>query len=140
MTDETKHAPAGSPAPAGSDWYDEDDEGCWWCGGRGYVVTCIDDLCRNAEECIHGDGEAPCPECRGSDREFPLGRIGCLFPRECCMPGEHYTSECHTPEDLMDAEDAKAWRRWKRLNRRRWRKESKSPNTTRSATGEKGAQ
>lgn len=35
--------------------------------------------------------------------ESPLGEMGCLFPSECCMPGEHYTSECHT------AEDAEAW-------------------------------
>jgi hypothetical protein len=24
--------------------------------------------------------------------------IGCLFPGECCMPGMHYTHECHTAE------------------------------------------
>lgn len=35
------------------------------------------------------------------DPESPLGPMGCLFPGECCMPGEHYESECHTPEHLM---------------------------------------
>jgi hypothetical protein len=33
---------------------------CGRCGGRGYVITCIDDLCRNSDECIHGDGEELC--------------------------------------------------------------------------------
>lgn len=27
--------------------------------------------------------------------------IGCLFPGECVMPGEHFISECATPE-MMD--------------------------------------
>jgi len=38
-----------------------------------------------------------------------LGDEGCLFPGQCCMPGPHYTSECHTPEMLMALEtpDAK---------------------------------
>ncbi len=25
---------------------------------------------------------------------------GCIFPGECCMPGEHLKSECHTAEML----------------------------------------
>ena len=29
-------------------------------------------------------------------------RIGCLFPGKCCMPGEHFVSECHTAE-MMEA-------------------------------------
>lgn len=29
-----------------------------------------------------------------------LGDEGCLFPDQCCMPGHHYTSECHTAEML----------------------------------------
>jgi hypothetical protein len=36
--------------------------------------------------------------------ENPLGEEGCLFPGECCMPGIHYTSECHTPEMMEDLE------------------------------------
>lgn len=27
---------------------------------------------------------------------------GCLFPSECCMPGQHYTCDCHTAE-MLDA-------------------------------------
>lgn len=36
--------------------------------------------------------------------ESPLGPEGCLFPGECCMPGPHYTTECHTAQMLMDLE------------------------------------
>jgi hypothetical protein len=47
--------------------YEEDDEdyggGCYQCGGRGYIVTCIDDLCHGQDECIHGDPPTPCPTC-----------------------------------------------------------------------------
>jgi len=25
------------------------------------LVICIDDMCRGAGECFHGDGELPCP-------------------------------------------------------------------------------
>ena len=33
--------------------------------------------------------------------ETALGEDECLFPGRCCMPGDHYTSECHTAEDMM---------------------------------------
>lgn len=48
-----------------SDIDDEEyqDEGCYLCGGAGEIVTCIDDICRNNGECIHGDGMSPCPNC-----------------------------------------------------------------------------
>lgn len=38
---------------------------CWKCGGRGIVITCIDDLCHGAGECMHGDGEETCDACHG---------------------------------------------------------------------------
>jgi len=48
---------------------DDDFDGsagcCNTCGGAGYVVVCIDDMCRGAGECMHGDGEIPCPDCDG---------------------------------------------------------------------------
>jgi hypothetical protein len=51
------------------DEQDDDDfgsyDGCNTCGGEGFIVVCIDDMCRGAGECMHGDGEAPCPECGG---------------------------------------------------------------------------
>ncbi len=28
--------------------------------------------------------------------------FGCCFPGRCCMPGYHYTSECHTPEMMEE--------------------------------------
>lgn len=40
-------------------------EGCQRCGGAGYIVTCIDDMCRGCGECMHGDGETACPDCGG---------------------------------------------------------------------------
>lgn len=46
------------------DLYDEDDF-CDRCSNKGYIVVCIDDLCANNDHCIHGDGEAICPNCEG---------------------------------------------------------------------------
>jgi hypothetical protein len=40
---------------------------CNTCNGDGFIVTCIDDMCRGAGECFHGDGESVCPECGGDD-------------------------------------------------------------------------
>ena len=31
----------------------------------GIVITCCDDLCVGAGECMHGDGEMICPTCNG---------------------------------------------------------------------------
>lgn len=40
-------------------------DGCQRCGGEGFIVVCIDDMCRGAGECMHGDGEIACPDCGG---------------------------------------------------------------------------
>lgn len=40
-------------------------DGCERCGGEGFIVVCVDDMCRGAGECMHGDGEIPCPDCGG---------------------------------------------------------------------------
>lgn len=45
--------------------WEEYGDGCNTCGGAGFIVVCIDDMCRGCGECIHGDGEIPCPECGG---------------------------------------------------------------------------
>jgi hypothetical protein len=50
------------------DGYYEDEpdgfgSGCSECGGRGYVVRCVDDLCHGQDECIHGDPPTPCSLC-----------------------------------------------------------------------------
>jgi hypothetical protein len=56
--------------------FDEDEDpdfepdyanGCNTCMGTGFIVVCIDDMCRGAGECMHGDGEIPCPECHGDN-------------------------------------------------------------------------
>lgn len=38
---------------------------CDACGGSGERLVCIDDLCRGAGECMHGDGWAECSACGG---------------------------------------------------------------------------
>lgn len=43
------------------------DDGCSRCGGQGFIVVCIDDMCRGAGECMHGDGEIVCPDCKGGN-------------------------------------------------------------------------
>ena len=47
--------------------YFDDDSGCSRCGGQGFIVVCIDDMCRGAGECMHGDGEIVCPDCEGGE-------------------------------------------------------------------------
>lgn len=48
-------------------YIDEEDadewghDACNLCGDTGIIVDCIDDLCRGAGECMHGDGERLCP-------------------------------------------------------------------------------
>jgi hypothetical protein len=32
---------------------------------------------------------------------------GCLFPGRCIMPGEHFTSECATPEMMEEIEQTR---------------------------------
>lgn len=39
---------------------------CPHCHGEGFIITCVDDLCHGAGYCMHGDGEADCPECGGT--------------------------------------------------------------------------
>lgn len=52
--------------------YDEDTI-CPECGGKGYIITCCDDICVGSDHCIHGDGEDVCEECEGEGvlRNFP---------------------------------------------------------------------
>lgn len=40
---------------------------CWQCNGEGFIVVCVDDMCRGAGHCIHGDGEVVCPNCKDDD-------------------------------------------------------------------------
>lgn len=43
-----------------------EEDTCWQCDGEGLLLTCIDDMCRGAGECMHGDGYSECPECDGT--------------------------------------------------------------------------
>lgn len=59
---------ARDPEPQTVGYYGEDEDdgdsgGCYNCGGRGYFVDCIDDLCHGGDECIHGDPPSPCRAC-----------------------------------------------------------------------------
>ena len=64
-----------SDALDGYDPLDDDEEYdgdcCYNCGGFGWVITCIDDLCRGAGECMHGDGTSPCPVCNAKLQKDP---------------------------------------------------------------------
>jgi len=55
------------------DLYDYDDphdnSGCYECGGRGWMVRCIDDLCHGNDECIHGDPPSPCRTCNADGKK-----------------------------------------------------------------------
>lgn len=51
--------------------------------------------------CEHGC--AGCDECTDyddyDDADSSRETFGCCFPGECCMPGLHFPSECHTAAD-----------------------------------------
>jgi hypothetical protein len=44
---------------------------CYECNGEGFVVICIDDICRGSGNCMHGDGEDLCPVCGGEGEIGP---------------------------------------------------------------------
>ena len=44
---------------------DDDDGYCQRCDDTGMILVCPDDLCHGAGECMHGDGEIVCPDCKG---------------------------------------------------------------------------
>lgn len=39
------------------------------------------------------------------DLEDDADGFGCHFPKECCMPGVHLRSECHTAEMLDEIQN-----------------------------------
>lgn len=47
------------------DEFSDGDNTCDRCQGAGEIMVCIDDLCHGAGECMHGDGMAVCPTCKG---------------------------------------------------------------------------
>lgn len=50
----------------GYDTDDDFDTTCQRCDGEGEILICLDDLCRGQGYCIHGDGYATCPNCKGA--------------------------------------------------------------------------
>jgi hypothetical protein len=48
---------------------------CWKCGGTGYIIVCMDDLCRSSDHCMHGDGEIVCDVC-GGEYEAAMVEMG----------------------------------------------------------------
>lgn len=48
-------------------WHDDEGLYCFRCDNKGTIIVCVDDLCRGAGECMHGDGEIICPDCKGRD-------------------------------------------------------------------------
>jgi len=53
------------------DEFGDDGGGCCNCGGRGWFVDCIDDLCHGQGECIHGDPPTPCRVCNRDGHRDP---------------------------------------------------------------------
>ena len=41
------------------------DQECYRCYGKGWILSCIDDICHGLGYCMHGDGFMDCPECGG---------------------------------------------------------------------------
>lgn len=50
--------------------YDDEEPYCHRCDNKGTIVICIDDMCLGAGECMHGDGEIICPDCKGESGDF----------------------------------------------------------------------
>lgn len=42
------------------------EDSCPRCFGSGTEIICVDDMCRSSDECIHGDGNVACRECKGN--------------------------------------------------------------------------
>jgi len=53
---------------------------CWNCNEDGMVVVCVDDLCRAAGHCMHGDGEVLCDVCGGEDLPDEDDTLGEIVP------------------------------------------------------------
>lgn len=59
------------------------------CTCNGDIDDCLDICEDDADNCIH--------DCEFSDNG---DGFGCCSPGECCMPGLHLLSECHTAADM----------------------------------------
>lgn len=64
--------PGGRPDVPEPDYeeYEGFENSCYDCGGRGWKVICIDDLCHGGDYCIHGDPPVPCRNCNPKGERF----------------------------------------------------------------------
>jgi hypothetical protein len=63
MTGEEAYWAGLGPDEEDYDWSEYADSYCYECGGRGWFIDCIDDLCHGQDCCIHGDPPRPCRVC-----------------------------------------------------------------------------
>ncbi len=81
----------------------------------------------NGEELDDGVDEPDLELLDQDDDDLP-GESGCLFPKECCIAGPHWTSECFTLADAYRWEAGfrrqRAWERRRKREFRRARKRS----------------
>lgn len=70
---------------------------CPECGLICYCGGDIDDIC------LDDDAQLRCSHCdEQKEGDAQEDEEGCCFPKECCMPGVHRKSECHTAEMIED--------------------------------------
>jgi hypothetical protein len=78
-----------------------------YCHGCGQLCHCggdIDDCCLNDDDSV-----SACTHCAtGPDREDDDPEGCCYQDGQCCMPGPHRMSECHTAEMIEDQFTANA--------------------------------
>ncbi len=65
----------------------------------------------SGEDYEEDDGWGDQFDSHGPDEDGDIPHFGCLFPDECCMPGPHWTDECHTAEMLEQQFEDKETRR-----------------------------
>ena len=51
-------------------YFDNDEPYCLRCDCKGFIMVCPDDMCHGAGECMHGDGEMVCPDCKGASGDL----------------------------------------------------------------------
>lgn len=84
------------PNPSLPDFDDADDPfDCYQCGGEGFVWSCFDGFCVDAEEGCD-DCTRPCPECarrKRDDQQAPVGQTLGDVLAEALTPTPPLTAE-----------------------------------------------
>lgn len=75
-------------------------------GRLGFFPVSVDPFTWRDRIQIHSyPPRAPCPDCNNTPEPAEEDdEEGCCFPGECCMPGSHLKSECHTPDMIEGSE------------------------------------